>query len=109
MSKIKLNSISLNWLGNLSVLAFLLLFLNFSVVFHYINLNDLGLTTLELCEDEESEEKEGKEEVDEVEYELQTIISRVNTGELMNNNVDRNASILIAYHIDVFTPPPELS
>ena len=67
----------------------------------------MGLSTIELCEDEEGEET--KEEIDETKYQIQDSSFGFNTHELKNNNIDRNASILIDTHIDVFTPPPELS
>jgi hypothetical protein len=95
-------------LEKLYVLTFLLLFLNVSLINQYLDFQDFGNSIIELCEDEEGEEKEVNEEIDEDFFEFHTSFLGFNEDELLNFKSVRNISILIANHIDVYTPPPEL-
>ena len=103
----KSHSITKSILERLIVASFLLMFLNVSVFNQYIKVSED--TVIELSEDEEgeeeNEEREGKEkELDVIKFQefAETSLLSIDV-----KNIIQNSKVILNYHIEVITPPPE--
>jgi hypothetical protein len=108
MLKRRIHIASSSTLGKFCVAILLLLFINVSVLNQYFDISSDSI--IELCEEEEEGEEENKEE-NEKELELNKfLISEETLVISVVVDVNKNESkVRIDNHIEVFTPPPELS
>jgi len=82
----------------------LLLFINTAIINQYIDFCAFGLTTTELCEEEEGAIEESDFKIDITEQHPLVVITQSSS-----HNTTLIFSLLLECYSEVFTPPPENS